>query len=93
MQTGEWVYLDRVIKSRATLVKVFVSLTNHVYAEVKKLEKVLSELVKDDEGVAFLKTIPGAGLIKASIIRAFTDDIQRFDSAKKYEAHAGWFHG
>ena len=56
---------------------------------VKKLEKVLEELVKEDEDVALLQTIPGIGAIGAATIRAFTDDISRFSSAKKYAAYAG----
>ena len=73
----------------AKAVEPLLDTINQVYTEVKKLEKVLAELVKDDEDVELLKTIPGVGPITASIIRAFTDDIQRFDSAKKYAAHAG----
>lgn len=73
----------------AKAVEPLLDTINQVYAEVKKLEKVLAELVNDDEDVELLKTIPGVGPITASIIRAFTDDIQKFDSAKKYAAHAG----
>jgi len=75
--------------SAAKAVKPLLDTIDQVYAEVKKLEKVLAELIKEDEDVELLKTIPGVGSITASIIRAFTDDIQRFDSAKKYAAHAG----
>ena len=75
--------------SAAQAIKPLLDTINQVSIEVKKLEKVLNELVKDDEDVELLKTIPGVGPITASIIRAFTDDIQRFDSAKKYAAYAG----
>ncbi len=75
--------------SAARAVKPLLDTINQVYGEVKKLEKVLAELVKNDNDVELLRTIPGVGLITASIIRAFTDDIQRFDSAGKYAAHAG----
>lgn len=75
--------------SAAKAVRPLLDTIDQVYSEVKKLEKILAELVKDDEAVELLKTIPGVGPITASIIRAFTDDIQRFDSAKKYAAYAG----
>ena len=39
--------------------------------------------------MALLQTIPGVGLITAATIRAYTDDIDRYESAKKYSAHAG----
>ena len=39
--------------------------------------------------VELLKSIPGCGEIGAWTIRAYTDDINRFSSAKKYCAYAG----
>ena len=36
-----------------------------------------------------LESIPGVGLITSSTIRAFTDDINRYESSKKYASHAG----
>lgn len=75
--------------SAAGAVKPLLDTINQVYGEVKKLEKVLAELVKEDEDVELLQSIPGVGIITASAIRAFTDDINRFESAKKYAAYAG----
>jgi transposase len=57
--------------------------------EVKKLEKVIAEMTRDDRVVELLMTIPGVGLITAATIRAFTDDIGRFATAGKYAAYAG----
>ena len=79
----------KVYGSAAKAIKPLLDTINEVHAEVKKLEKVLEELVKDDEVVELLKTIPGVGPITASTIRAFTDDIDRFESAKKYAAYTG----
>jgi transposase len=39
--------------------------------------------------VELLMTIPGCGEICAWTIRAYTDDIKRFGTAKKYSAYAG----
>jgi transposase len=50
---------------------------------------VLSAFVSEDGDVALLQTIPGVGLITAATIRAYTDDINRYESAKQYAAHAG----
>jgi transposase len=58
-------------------------------AEVKKLETVMEALVKDDPVVALIRTIPGAGLITATTIRAYVDDIGRFESPKQLAAYAG----
>lgn len=73
----------------AKAVKPLLETINNLTSEVKSLEKVLEQLVKEDEDVALLQSIPGVGLITASTIRAFTDDINRYSSAKKYAAHAG----
>ncbi|MEA2014843.1 MAG: transposase, partial [Thermodesulfobacteriota bacterium] len=42
--------------------------------------RVLSDLISEDEDVALLQTIPGVGLITAATIRAYTDDINRYES-------------
>ena len=56
---------------------------------VKNIERALSDFVSEDENVALLQTISDVGLITATTIRAYTDDINRYESAKKYAAHAG----
>lgn len=56
---------------------------------VKNIERALSDFVSEDENVALLQTISGVGLITAATIRAYTDDINRYESDKKYSAHAG----
>jgi transposase len=62
---------------------------DQVTSQVKNLEKVLASLLAEDEDVELLMTIPGVGLITAATIRAFTDDIARFESAKQYAAYTG----
>lgn len=79
----------RSFGSAAKAVEPLLDTINQVAVEVKKLEKVLEELVAEDEDVELLRTIPGVGIITASIIRAYTDDIARYGSTKKYAAHAG----
>jgi transposase len=73
----------------AVAVEPLLDTIDQLGKQVKKLEKVLEELVKEDEDVALLQTIPGIGAIGAATIRAFTDEISRFSSAKKYSAYAG----
>lgn len=75
--------------SAAVAVVPLLDTIDQLGGQVKKLEKVLEDLVKEDEDVALLQTIPGIGAIGAATIRAFTDDISRFSSAKKYSAYAG----
>ncbi len=56
---------------------------------VKSIEEQIRKLVEGDRMVELLMTIPGCGEISAWTIRAYTDDIKRFGSAKKYSAYAG----
>jgi len=56
---------------------------------VKLVEQKLTLLAENDRVVELLQTIPGCGKVTAWTIRAFTDDIRRFESFKKYSAFAG----
>jgi len=56
---------------------------------IKSIEKPLQALAKGDRMVELLLTIPGCGPICAWTIRAYTDDIKRFSSPKKFASYAG----
>ena len=56
---------------------------------IKSIESQLCSLTKDDKMVELLMGIPGCGEICAWTIRAYTDDINRFSSSKKYVSYAG----
>lgn len=58
-------------------------------ASVKRIELELEKLTSEDRVVDLLQTIPGCGKISAWTIRAYTDDIKRFATAKKYAAFSG----
>lgn len=56
---------------------------------VKDLEKQLEKATAEDNMVQRLLTIPGCGKISAWTIRAYTDEISRFESGKKYASYCG----
>ena len=56
---------------------------------IKAIEDRLRALTAEDKVVQLLMSIPGCGEIGAWTIRAWTDDIKRFSSPKKYTAFAG----
>jgi transposase len=56
---------------------------------IKGIEKQLRAMAKGDRMVELLMTIPGCGEICSWTIRAYTDDIKRFASPKKYASFAG----
>ncbi|MDX9810120.1 MAG: IS110 family transposase [Sphaerochaetaceae bacterium] len=58
-------------------------------ALVKRQTQLLQTLVAEDEDVALLMSIPGVGIITASTIRAYVDDIRRFGDAKQFASYMG----
>ena len=60
-----------------------------VEQQKKDLEKRLREITSDDENVRLLMTIPGIGVVNACTIRAYIDDIGRFQSFKQFSAYCG----
>jgi hypothetical protein len=56
---------------------------------IKSIESEIRAVVEGDRMVELLLTIPGCGEVIAWTIRAFTDDINRFSSSKKYASFAG----
>ena len=84
-----------VLESRSDLVleaqsvKLIFEIIDKMSEGVKTLERQLGELTKDDEMVQRLMTIRGCGKITAWIIRAYTEEIDRFPNAKKYAAFCG----
>jgi transposase len=56
---------------------------------IKSIEEQLRALAAGDPVVELLMSIPGCGEICAWTIRAYTDDIKRFASAKKFVSYAG----
>ncbi len=75
-------------KIRTILGSLFDSL-NVVETQTRELERTLKALTSSDPRVSLLMTIPGIGIVNACIITAYTDDINRFESYKKYSAYCG----
>ncbi|MDR2901136.1 MAG: IS110 family transposase [Treponema sp.] len=71
------------------VVQPLIDTISSLEENVKVIEKEIEKLTVGDKVVELLKTIPGCGNIGAWTIRAHTDDIKRFASAKKYAAYAG----
>ncbi len=53
------------------------------------MEQLIKEKVKGDRKVELVRIIPGAGLITAAMVRAYSDDITRFKGYKQYSSYAG----
>jgi transposase len=55
----------------------------------KETESALLSLVKDDERVTRLQTVPGVGFLSACIFAATIDDASRFSNCKKVGSYLG----
>ena len=53
------------------------------------LENRLKTITADDHAVNLLMTIPGIGIVNACTIRAYIDDIDRFESYKSFSSYCG----
>jgi len=73
----------------ATAVEPLFDTIDQLAFQVKKLEQLLERMVEHDVYVILLRSIPGVGLITAATIRAYVDDIQRFDHEKKFASYMG----
>lgn len=82
--------LDTLVEADNGLVvqPLFETITR-LEENVKLVERQLKGLCEKDRVVELLLSIPGCGPVTAWTIRAFTDDITRFGSYKKYSAYAG----
>lgn len=91
---GRQAVLD-VLKSQsdneleAQSVELMFGMIDLMSENVKKVEKQLSQILTEDKMVNHLLTFRGCGPITAWTIRAYTDDIKRFKSGKKYAAFCG----
>lgn len=78
---------DCVLEAQS--VRLMIGIIDTFQESVKAIERQIEELMKDDEMVRRLMTIRGCGKITAWTIRAYTEDIARFPTAKKYAAFCG----
>ncbi len=68
-----------------SLLKSFESM----HEEIKKLDKVLNQLCKQDEAVKRLMTIPGVGMVVAMTYKSDMDDPTRFKKSETVGAYYG----
>ena len=74
----------------ASSLKVMLKILDDLSAEIKDIEKHLEEMVKKNEDVELLMTVPGIGINTATTIAAYTEDLDRFEgNYKKFAAYVG----
>ena len=72
----------------AVVIPIFETL-DAVENQRRALERHLKTITTEDRIVKLLMTIPGIGVVNACTIRAYIDDISRFESYKHFSAYCG----
>ncbi len=73
----------------AKVIKPIFETLDTVEIQRKLLETRLREITANDKEVKLLMTIPGIGIVNACTIRAYIDDISRFETYKHFSAYCG----
>ena len=60
-----------------------------MHEEIKKMEKVLNQLCKQDEDVKRLMTVPGVGMVVAMTYKTDMGDPTRFEKSESVGAYYG----
>lgn len=76
-------------KLEALSVQLIFEIIEEMQNKIKEIEAHLEEIMKNDQMVNRLLTIRGCGKITAWIIRAYTEDIERFSNSKRYASFCG----
>ena len=66
-----------------------LDLLETVNEKIKNVEKTIEERYGTDEETKLMRTVPGIGLVTASVIKAEIGDITRFSSSKDLAAYVG----
>ena len=81
---------DQYSEFTASSLEVTLNILDDLESQIKKIEKQIEEMVKENKQVELLKTIPGVGIINAATIAAYTADMDRFGGDfKRFAAYVG----
>ena len=74
----------------ASSLKVMLQIIDDLAEEIKSVEAQLGEMVKKNEDVELLVTIPGIGINTATTIAAYTENLERFEgNYKRFTSYIG----
>ena len=74
----------------ASSLKVMLQIIDDLSEEIKRVEAQLGEMVKKNEDVELLMSIPGVGINTATTIAAYTENLERFDeNYKRFASYIG----
>ena len=71
------------------IIRILINNIEDIEKNIKSIESEMERLTEKDRTVEILKSISGTGKICSITVRAFIDDIARFDHYKKISSFAG----
>lgn len=71
------------------IIELLVGNIDKLEEQIKEIRDELVKLTEKDRVVEILKSIPGTGEITAISVRAYIDDIKRFDNHSKLSSYCG----
>ena len=71
------------------IIELLVNNIDKIEEQVKEINEWLEKMIEKDRAVEILKSIPGTGSICAITVRAFIDNIKRFESYGKLSSYCG----
>ena len=78
-----------ITKRTVSTLKRLIQTLEILDGQVKEIEALIEEFIKEDEDVKLLQTVPGIGKITSTTIRAYVGDINRFSTYKQFSSYCG----
>ncbi len=66
-----------------------LDILEHMAEKIRNVETMLDEWYSKDEDIGLIRTIPGIGLVTATVIKAEIGDVTRFSTSKDLAAYVG----
>ncbi len=85
----EWLKMQKMEPHFKLSIEKYLSVIEHLDDEIKDMENVIKQTVKETKEMSLLKTIPGIGDILSATIMAEIGEIERFKTYKQLQAYAG----
>ncbi|HDS09312.1 MAG TPA: IS110 family transposase [Firmicutes bacterium] len=85
----EWLETVDLTKEERFTLDCHLDFLDFLESQIKKVEKYLNKLFKDDEEIKLLKTIPGIGNILGVVLKLEIGDINRFETVGKFHSYSG----
>jgi len=87
---GRLAVIEQVIEEEnKNIIKIIVGNIEMLEKQIVEINSELEKMTEEDRVVKILNTIPGTGIITAVTIRAYIDDIKRFDRYNKLSSYCG----